>query len=260
MICIYILQTNNFDIYLKVTQCDIIAVSKIIKEEKMKATTEIYISPLACSSLKTFLYSHGFKVNFIKKGLSEVYDAISTHADIHMCQLGLWENSDIFFGNTEKLKKDYPGNILYNAVCTGKYFIHNLKYTSSELLNAARSHFPQISEINVPQGYSRCSCLPVDDRSFITSDKGIAKALEKFDTDVLLISPGHISLPGFNYGFIGGCAGNIIAEGRRTIVFNGDISAHPDFNIISEFIRKRDTDLLFFKDHTLEDIGSILVK
>ena len=74
----------------------------------------IYISPLACSSLKTFLYSHGFKVNFIKKGLSEVYDAISTHADIHMCQLGLWENSDIFFGNTEKLKTPYaPGNTLY---------------------------------------------------------------------------------------------------------------------------------------------------
>ena len=66
-----------------------------------------------------------------------------------------------------------------------------------------------LTKIHVKQGYTRCSLLPVDDRSFITSDAGIAKTLAEHDTDVLLIHPGHIHLPGFDYGFIGGTGGGL---------------------------------------------------
>ena len=98
-------------------------------------------------------------------------------------------------------------NIRYNAVCTGKYFIHNLQYTDPDLLAAAEAkaaaEHTSLTKIHVKQGYTRCSLLPVDDQSFITSDTGIAKTLADYDTDVLLIRPGHILLPGFDYGFIG---------------------------------------------------------
>ena len=44
------------------------------------------------------------------------------------------------------------------------------------------------------------------------------------------------------------------------IVFNGDLSAHPDFNVISAFIESRGLSCVYFKDYPLTDIGSIIVE
>ena len=196
-----------------------------------------------------------------------VYDAVAAakarHADILLCQLGLWEKAQIFHGDPEKLTRNYPGNIRYNAVCTGKYFIHNLQYTDPDLLAAAEAKAAAdstiLTKIHVKQGYTRCSLLPVDDRSFITSDAGIAKTLAGHDTDVLLIHPGHVHLPGFDYGFIGGTGGGLPLSGRRLLVVNGNIEAHPDYKKIATFLEDRDIDLYYSKDRPLMDIGSILV-
>lgn len=225
---------------------------------------KIYMSSMACSKLKYYLYEHDFNITFLDGNGSPVYDEVSTHADIHMCQLGLWENAFIFPGNISKLQRHYPGNIIYNAVCTGKYFIHNMKYTDEDLLHCVRNwHDKNFTDsehifISVPQGYTRCCCLPVDDTSFITSDEGIFKILKSHDTDVLLINKGYVMLPGFDYGFIGGCAGHIIADGRRAIVFNGSLESHPDHEKITAFIKDRDIDIVSFKNEPLSDIGSIL--
>lgn len=224
----------------------------------------IYTSALANKSLTGYLIQKGFALRLLNGDDSPVYNEVSTHADIHMCQLGLWEKSQLFPGNTKKLGRNYPGNIIYNAVCTGKYFIHNLRYTDPQLLEAAKlwheTSFPgqPFIKIDVKQGYTRCCCLPVDDSSFITSDRGIARSLEKTGACVLTIREGNIALPGFDYGFIGGCAGHIIIDGRRTVIFNGNLSSHPDYEKIAAFIKDRDIDLKFFEDHTLTDIGSIL--
>lgn len=242
-----------------------------------------YFSALAGKSLTDFLSAKDFEPVLLT-GIapdgnhSPVYEAVSTHADIHMCRLGLWEGPHIFMGNVSKLGKNYPGNIIYNAVCTGKYFIHNLKYTDRALLKAAQEWhaktFPagKLHTISVPQGYTRCCCLPVDDSSFITSDEGIANALKGTDAQVLLIERGHILLPGFDYGFIGGCAGHLTLEDsaapdaggepqtRRIIVFNGDLAAHPDFHEMKDFIENRGAEVVYFRDFPLMDIGSILTE
>ena len=99
----------------------------------------------------------------------------------------------------------------------------------------------------------------MDDRSFITSDAGIAKTLADHDTDVLLINPGHIHLPGFDYGVIGGTGGGLPLSGRRLLVVNGNIETHPDHKKIATFLEDRDIDLYYSKDSPLMDIGSILV-
>lgn len=220
---------------------------------------KIYISPMAGKPLTDYLKKHNFEILFTKES-NQVYEKISLHTDIYMCQIGLWENSRIFFGDISLLKKNYPGNIPYNALCTGKYFIHNLKYTSPKLLQYIDELYgsKHLIKINVPQGYTRCTCLAVDDCSFITSDRGIAKSLSSFETNILLIEPGYIKLPGFDYGFIGGTAGNLIIDGQKTIVFNGNLSKHPDFKKIAAFIKDRDIDVFYFKEYPLEDIGSIL--
>lgn len=186
---------------------------------------------------------------------SPVYREVSTHADIHMCQIGLWENPHLFMGNTNKLKNNYPGNIIYNAVFT-KVFIHNLKYTDENLLDFASKS--GVQKVHVPQGYSRCCCLPVTDDAFITSDAGMEKELVRHGADVLFIQKGHITLQGFDYGFIGGCAGHLMINGKRTIIFNGNLTAHPDYEKIAAFIKDRDIEIIYFEEYPLEDIGSIL--
>ncbi|MEI3503762.1 MAG: DUF6873 family GME fold protein [Anaerovoracaceae bacterium] len=66
------------------------------------------------------------------------------------------------------------------------------------------------------QGYTRCSCLPVDGHIFHNLRPGTASPLAGYDADVLLTEPGTPrSLPGFDYGFIGGCGGHCNQSKRR---------------------------------------------
>ena len=162
---------------------------------------KVYLSRQAHPALTSYLTTYGYAIKVVDhEGVT--YYPVSTHPDIFMCRLGVWENPVIFPGNLEALSSSYPGNIIYNAVCTGKYFIHNLKYTDADLLNSAKAWKSALILVDVPQGYTRCCCLPVNDTSFITSDRGIEKALTAAGADVLLIEKGHIELPGFDYGIM----------------------------------------------------------
>ena len=238
--------------------------------------SKIYISELASPELIEYLLAQGHDLMIVgdgstkfdncfseENGCSTKFDnhphvnrlkpaenvdpAISCHPDILYCHLA---DGKVFHGDSDRLGPEYPADVLYNACSTGKYFIHNLKHTEPELLTAADEL--GLSRINVPQGYTRCNVLPVDEDSVITSDRGVAAACTRLD--VLLIRPGHISLPGYNTGFIGGTGGRI----GDTIVFNGDLSAHPDFEIIKEFIESRGLQCVWTKDMPLTDIGSII--
>lgn len=272
---------------------------------------QAYLSKLAGLPLKTLLQLEGYKVNLVNEygqlseyrgpadyldpikpieseGTIHVDPRIATHADLYMCQLGLWNDAGLFFGDPEKLSPDYPGDVLYNAVCTRDYYIHLVPGTDEDLVGAmmtwrklmaatdktegtkkSRNNDDEhLKIVGVSQGYTRCTCLPVDDNSFITSDDGLAKILENQGANVLKISTGHIKLEGFDYGFIGGCAGHIYVHNndagpgtptlQRAIVFNGDLSKHPDFWDITDFIQSRNIHPVYFNSYPLEDIGSIL--
>ncbi len=218
---------------------------------------KVYLSADVHPALTSYLTEQGYAIELVHhEGIT--YDPVNTHPDIFMCRFGVWEMPHIFPGNLDKIQPKYPGNIIYNAVCTGKYFIHNLKHTDQELLVAAKVWKEDLILIDVPQGYARCCCLPIDDNSFITSDQGIAKALSSAGADVLIIEKGHIVLPGFDYGFIGGCGGHLLVDGNKTIIFNGDLSAHPAYHKMANFIHERNIDIIYFEDYPLTDIGSIL--
>lgn len=208
--------------------------------------SKIYISEHASPRLIEYLKSEGHEI-IPAEPLENVTFAISRHPDIIHCHLA---DGMVFHGNPARLGPVYPADVPYNACSTGRYFLHNLKYTAPELLQAAKSL--GLETIHVPQGYTRCSVLPVDCDSVITSDRGVAAACTQLD--VLLISPGHIELPGYNTGFIGGTGGRVGNE----IVFNGDLSAHPDFEIIKDFIESRGLRCVWTTDMPLTDIGSVI--
>ena len=71
----------------------------------------------------------------------------------------------------------------------------------------------------------------------------------------LLISAGHIDLPGYKYGFIGGATGRFM----DMVLFTGNIDGHPDRNRIHEFIKSRGLKAKILSNHRLLDTGSILV-
>ncbi len=211
----------------------------------------IYLSKNAKDELKNYLTQAGWLLRLID-GSAFINSPIACHPDLYMCKLGVRDDAPVFHGDPVLLSDTYPGDIIFNGACTGKFFIHNLKYTSRGLLKTAE--MSGMIPVNTRQGYTKCNLAVIDENSVITSDAGTAGAMEKAGIQVLLIEKGHILLSGYDYGFIGGCCGRTGSE----IIFHGDLSSHPDFERIKSFIESKELNLKYFDTFPLEDIGSII--
>ena len=227
----------------------------------------ILLSEKAGDPLFTYLRTKGHTVISISS-TGTVDEAISSHPDIYACCLGdglviepgqleliepqLRKASVAFESGGSCLGRGYPNHAAYNAAAFGSYFIHNLAYTDAVLLNRARQL--GLTLVDVKQGYTKCNLVMVSDSAVITSDVGIAGSLTPYPIDVLLIQKGHVGLTGFKHGFLGGASGRM----DDRILFNGDLSRHPDYEKIIGFIESHGASAVYFKDYALEDIGSIL--
>lgn len=190
------------------------------------------------------------------------------HGDMQICYLG--QGKMLLLPGREELReaftglgfltedsdppgKYYPQDVKLNAVFLGKKCICNSKTIDKKITNHCREQGIEIVEVS--QGYSKCNLCVVDERSGITSDKGIERVLSKLGLDILLISEGHIQLPGYPWGFIGGCSGLL---GKDTIAFTGSLNSHPDAEKIKNFIHRRRMNIIELTNGPLLDIGSIL--
>ena len=221
--------------------------------------------------LQEFFSGNGYQIKLIRTS-GIVQEPVSCHPDMFMCCLGSDGDAHIIFcpdigdvirqdsgssfslfrPGSSSLRRDYPYDIAYNAACTGRYFIHNLRYTDPVLLELARRSGMKL--VDVRQGYAKCSTVIVDERSVITYDRGIARTCEAAGMNVLTVSPGNVILPGYDTGFLGGASGRV----DDTVYFNGDLTAHPDFRMICDFIDSRGLRIRWFEDYPLTDIGSII--
>lgn len=177
---------------------------------------------------------------------------VDCHPDIFMCKMGISEHSEIVTAELSEIGEKYPENIRYNAVCTEKFFMHSLKYTSPILLEKAR--LMGLRLIDVKQGYTKCNTVIVNSNSLITSDPSVYAEASKNGLEVLKISNGYVNLDGFDYGFLGGASGIV----GKKIVFCGDLTSHPDYERICDFISNRGVEIKYFKAFPLTDIGSII--
>ena len=151
----------------------------------------------------------------------------------------------------EPTGEKYPLDVLFNACLVGNRLICNYKTVSKLILDAAQCSGCEI--ISVPQGYTKCSVTVVSDNAVITADKAIAAACKNAGIDVLEISEGHISLPPYDFGFIGGASG---ACGDN-VYFCGSLDSHPDGDKIEEFCKKHKKSATSLGDGILQDVGSI---
>lgn len=229
--------------------------------------------------LKTVILSPNAKsvIEFIKKsGIScfsdysnnSVSENISDHADISFFfdgddTLFIAKESEksVKFLNefcknviviSENLGNNYPEDVKLNCIRLGDYFICNLLTVSPDVLIHMKNKGMKI--IDVKQGYTKCSVLPVSDNALITDDVSIYKSCMSAGLDVLYVSKGDVKLNGFDYGFIGGCAGRI---SKNLIVFCGNIKKHRDYKIILDFLDKYNVKY-YCSDDELTDVGSIL--
>lgn len=199
----------------------------------------------------------------------EVYKEIAYHPDIQMCYLGdgkivICPNMyDKYVKEFEqigltcirgksRLTSSYPYDIAYNACIIDKFFIHNLEYTDSVLLEEAKKM--NLKCIHVNQGYTKCNISVVDSHSIITSDKGIEKELSKY-FDILYINPDENILLGNMFGFIGGATG-LIANNKWAI--NGNIYNLKQYDNVISFLKKKNIEILCLNREKICDIGTII--
>lgn len=147
------------------------------------------------------------------------------------------------------LQKTYPFDIAFNAVKLKNHFFHKLTHTEPKILAAMTCE-----KVAVKQGYTRCSTMILSDSAVITEDAGLAKTYEACGYEVLLITKGHVELPGFEYGFFGGSGGVV----EDILVLNGTLNHHPDNDEIKRFVHRHGLEILELHDGPLLDCGSIL--
>ncbi len=213
---------------------------------------------------QTALNKTGLFIPFLTQNIT--YPAIAGHPDIFFFKI---DKTLIVAPNTpgvykQRLKeagvsiiegkspigKKYPATARYNAVITPNLLIHNLKITDPVVLQLSKGK----KQIHVNQGYTRCNLLPLPDESFITSDEGIYRILKNSGFDVLYVHPHGIILPGFDNGFIGGCAGVF----DNMIYFTGSLKYFPEGDKIKVFLKEKNLQIIELYDGPLFDGGSLL--
>jgi len=198
-----------------------------------------------------------------------VGDGLRGHADLCIAHLGgrefvvarnmrnkfqkliyfLTENGAVIYESERTLGAKYPQDVPLNVCILDETVVCNTKYADPIILNSVHKL------IHVSQGYTKCSICVVDERSIITSDKNITSQLRENGYNVLEISAGHIALPGYDSGFIGGAAFKL---SRNILAFSGSLDSHPDKNAILDFLSNRGISPAFLTDMEIFDIGSVI--
>lgn len=149
------------------------------------------------------------------------------------------------------MDKTYPKDAPFNLCLLKNAFYYAEKVSNQQIVE--RLINKGFQPLSVNQGYCRCSICIVNERSIITSDRGVYRTALENGLDCLLIEPGNILLDGFDYGFIGGSSFKISDD---CICFTGVLDDHPDKDAILSFLEKHNVRPVFLTDQPIFDIGS----
>lgn len=146
----------------------------------------------------------------------------------------------------------YPEDCIMNALVIGQRIFCKTDTVSQAICAFAIDRGYELIHTN--QGYPACSVLAFGNNA-ITSDVGLASLLQKNGISTTLISQGGISLPPYQYGFIGGASGVVGSK----IYFFGDIGTHPDGKAICDAIISAGYTPVSLSDEGLCDFGGIIL-
>jgi len=196
------------------------------------------------------------------------YNAISGHADVFFCKfedvlvvapncpdyaLAFLDKHKVnYVLGYEKVGAKFPETVKYNALINSEYLIHNLKYTDRKILELAEEK--KLKLINIKQSYTRCTSLFLNKHKLLTSDELFYNKMTGLGFNVLLIKSKKIKLEGFEFGFIGGCAG--VSDGK--IVFTSSISKLEESCEIRQFCESSGIEIIELTCEVMTDIGGLI--
>jgi hypothetical protein len=150
------------------------------------------------------------------------------------------------------ISRTYPDDCIYNIAFTGKYALYKKENIPVEIEKAFSSE--GIISVHIPQGYARCSIIPVDEYTIATEDAAIANNAEKKGIKVIPLPAGLIPLKGFPRGFAGGAFGLL----KKNLYCIGMLPDHPAYSALRQEIASRDMTLTELSEKPAEDFGSLL--
>ena len=228
-----------------------------------------YLSSLAPQKITKALNARGIRTVALP-----AFSALSSPVDSHADMLLLDADGSLFvyegysFEGIEELRSkfssvtaisapkssDYPHDVALNVAIVGSRVLANTKSASPVALDYLESIGKTVLHVN--QGYAHCSVCTVSDNAIITADQGIARAADKSGISVLLIDSGHVALPPYDHGFIGGASGS----DEKNVYFCGSLAHHPNGEDIKSFCLLHGKTPVELSDSPLFDIGGILIK
>lgn len=152
----------------------------------------------------------------------------------------------------EEFKEKYPFDAILNALVIGNRLFVKRDSVSKKVISIGCELGYEI--VNTRQGYPACTVLPLSKRDAITSDRGLALTLSEWGISVCLIENGSISLPPYEYGFIGGAAGVF----GKDVYFLGNLKTHASHKLIEEKIKDLGMNAVSLSDEPLTDLGRII--
>ncbi len=156
---------------------------------------------------------------------------------------------------SDRLGNSYPDDCILNALVLGGDIY--IKRDTAAGAVVRRGEELGYNVINTRQGYPACTTLAACGARgafAVTADTGMAKVLAERGVSVTAIRSGSISLPPYEYGFIGGASG--VLEDK--IYFIGDIHSHPDCELILSAARTAGFECISLSDEPLADNGGMI--
>lgn len=212
---------------------------------------------------KNRLSHFGTLVEFSTQGIT--YSAISGHPDIFLFQspeslicapnlpknyINLFKENGVNFNfGSKPVGSKFPETAFYNCLATEDSLFHKARHTEKQILE----HCKDLEFIDLPQAYSRCSLIALTPKVFITSDKGIEKALKKHDLQTRYFPPEEIILPEMPHGFIGGALG--LYNEKLFVLGNPDF--HSWGSEFKNLIKQEGLELISLYDGPFFDGGGI---
>ncbi|MBQ9806689.1 MAG: hypothetical protein IJW49_09325 [Clostridia bacterium] len=154
----------------------------------------------------------------------------------------------------EEYRTEYPFDVLLNAAPVGKY-LFCLPNATAKRITARKDY--RICPVR--QGYAKCSVIPVGDHALMTADASIERAARQNGLEVLRLQSGGIALPGYDYGFPGGCASFAPYGGTRELYFGASPEYYPDVERMRTFCEAHGYRLLTPKSLAPTDVGTIFL-
>lgn len=192
------------------------------------------------------------------------YNSISGHPDIFVFQdinklilapntpndlLNFLDKKAVNYSfGIDSVGKNLDTSVLYNCLSNQNYFFCKKGKPDISIENWCSSK----QLINIPQSYARCSMFAIEN-NIITSDKGIAKVLEKLQIAYFYFEPSEIRIIDHKNGFIGGTMG--ITD--KTVYFLGNILKHKDGKALKKYISHLEKDIICLGNDYLYDGGGI---